>query len=245
MLEVHVYNSFFGDTKVDQIIHLRDIEIQENLDSFDTMEFKVDYYIDKYGDSNVKNIRDYSRVELVEVGNLTKTLFQGVVVDPQPEKNFMTIKVRDFKGLLLKKFIEGDKNYSNSNLSGIMSALLTELNGRSSGDTYPEDWQVELDAEVTGIDIELQDGDTYFDAITKLVNQVGKYWKVENGVIKIRDIVGEDKTTGENFTELLYDYKTPEENNISDYKVKGYSTISNVVRVNGVNTERASSIEKF
>jgi len=105
MLEVHVYNSFFGDTKVDQIVHLRDVEIQENLDSFDTLDFKVDYYIDKYGDNNVKHIRDFSRIELVQVSNVNKIIFQGVVVDGRPSKDFMTIKARDFKGLLLKKII--------------------------------------------------------------------------------------------------------------------------------------------
>lgn len=31
MLELHVYNSFFGDTKVDQITELRDVEIDQNL----------------------------------------------------------------------------------------------------------------------------------------------------------------------------------------------------------------------
>jgi len=126
-----------------------------------------------------------------------------------------------------------------------MSAILSELNARSSGDTHPENWSVELDEDVTGISIELSNGDTYFDAIKKLVDQIGKYWKVENGVIKISDIVGENKTIGENFTELLYDYNSPEENNITNYEVKTYSTISNFVRVGSSNTDRPDSIASF
>lgn len=182
---------------------------------------------------------------MVEVTDRETVLFEGVVVDPTPTTDYMDITVRDFKGLLLKKNIHGDKNYTGSTLSGIISALLTELNTRSTSDTYPENWSSEIDVEVTGIDIEFTDGDTYHDALQKLAAQIGKYWKVEKGVIKMKDIIGEDKTTGEKYTQLLYDYKTPDENNIANYKVKRYSTITNSLRVEGVNTENTVSIGIF
>lgn len=124
MLEVHVYNGFFGDERIDEVLEIRDVQIEQNIDSFDILSFKIDYAIDSFGNSNVKNIKDFARIKLVEVDNLEVTLFEGICISPKPRTNFMEVTARDFKGLLLRKHIFGDKSYTASTISGIMGAIV-------------------------------------------------------------------------------------------------------------------------
>lgn len=105
MLEIHVYKGFFGTERIDQILEISNVEIEENIDSFNILNFRINYAIDDFGNSNVKNITDYTRIKLVEVDNLEVTLFDGVVVTPIPKTTYMDVTARDLKGLLLKKII--------------------------------------------------------------------------------------------------------------------------------------------
>ena len=59
---------------------------------------------------------------------------------------------------------------------------------------------------------------SYFTVFDELALKMGKNWYIsEGGVIEFKDIVGEDKTDGENYIELLYNLNEIVECNIGKF----------------------------
>lgn len=245
MYTLKVYNGFFSEITAIKIDEIRNIEIEQFIDSFDILNIVVDYYIDKNELLNCSGLKEFQKIRLIKTTNIEEVVFEGFIYNITPDFKSVKITARDFKGLLDAKVLFTAKNYVSQTLSYILNDLLTELNTRSSGDTTPEAWSFQIDAEATGITKTFDKGISYFNLFQELGVVVNKYWTVENGVILFKEILGEDKTTGENFTELIYDKNAPDENNIANIKVERFGTLRNVVLTSTTNTSNATSVESF
>lgn len=245
MYTLKVYNSFFWETTAIKIDEIRDIEIEEYLDSFDILNITVDYYIDSNNLLNCSGLREFQRVKLIKTTNIEEVVFEGFIYNISPDFKSVKITVRDFKGLLDAKVLFSAKTYTTQTLDFILNDLITDLNGRSSGDSNPEAWSYEIDADVTGITKTFDKGISYFNLFKELWVVVNKNWTVKNGSILFKEILGEDKTTGENFTELVYDKDAPDENNIANIKVDRYGTLRNVILTSLTNVNDPTSLGTY
>ena len=46
LFSAYIYRGLFGDNLTDQIETIRSIEIEEKIDSFSTLSFVIDYFVD-------------------------------------------------------------------------------------------------------------------------------------------------------------------------------------------------------
>lgn len=245
MYNLKVYNSFFwGETflKIDEI---RNIEIEEFIDSFDILNITIDYYRDTNGVLNCSGLREFQKIQLVKSTNIDEIIFEGFIFNISPDFNSVKLICRDFKGLLDNKVLFTAKSYSNKTLDFILNDLLSDLNARSSGDIYPEAWIYQIDSPVTGITKTFDKGISYFNLFQELSVVVNKNWTVELWTILFKEILGEDKTSGENFTELLFDKDAPDENNIANIKVDRYGTLKNEILTSTTSINNPTSLENF
>lgn len=243
MYTLKIYNSFFSENPTIKIDEIRNIEIEEYLDSFDILNILVDYYMDANGVLNCSGLKEFQKIKLIKTTNREEVVFEGFIYNITPDFNSVKITARDFKGLLDAKVLFTAKNYVSQTLNFILNDLLTDLNARSSGDITPEAWSFQIDADVTGITKTFDKGISYFNLFQELAVVVNKYWSVKNWVILFKEILGEDKTSGENFTELIYDKDAPDENNIANIKVERFGTLRNVVLTSTTNVNNSTSIQ--
>lgn len=245
MYILKVYNSFFWGSTATQIEEIREIEIEEYIDSFDILNFYIDYYKDGNGILNCTGLREFQKIQLIKTGQIEEIIFEGFIYNLQPDFNNVKVVARDYKGLLDAKVLFTDKNYSSQTLDFILNDLLTDLNGRSSGDTNPEAWTYEIDAPATGITKIFDKGLSYFSIFKELGIIANKDWTVKQGKIYFKDILGEDKTSGDNFTELVFDKDAPDENNISNIKVNRYWSLRNIILTSITDTSDATSLNTY
>lgn len=229
MYTLKVFNSFFWGEATIKIDEIRKIEIEQFIDNFDLLTLDVDYYLDEENNLNCSGLREFQKIQIIETGLQDKLVFEGFIYDLQP--NFTTVRIvaRDYKGLLLEKKLFDTKNYNNVSLDFILNDILTDLNGRSAGDDNPEDWLYSFDSDVTGITKDFEKWLNYFDLLKELSVYVNKDWAVETGTIRMAEILGTDKTSGEDFTELIYNKNGPDENNISNISVTRFGSLKNTI----------------
>lgn len=245
MYTLKVFNSFFWDTTVNKINEIRNIEIEQFIDSFDILNLNIDYYTDDENNLNCSGLRELQKIQLIKTGLIDQIIFEGYIYNLRPNFKSATLQCRDFKGLLDNKVLFDLKNYSNKSLDFILNDLLTDLNGRSSGDTNPENWTYDIDAPVTGITKEFKKGLSYFNIFKELGVIANKNWTVEQGTILFKEILGTDKTSGESFTEFIFDKNAPDENNISDIRVDRFGTLKNRILTSVTDEENTTSKDEF
>ena len=244
MYTLKIFDSFFwwNFKRVDEISK---IEIEESLESFDLLKLNINYYMDQNQKLNCEWLREVQKVQLISTWKIETIVFEGFIYDLTPDFLKAELIIRDFKWLLIEKKLFIDKHFINKSLKEIINELLNELNARSSSDDYPENWIYEIDNDFIITDKEFKKWTDYFNILKELSLMAKKEWTVKNWVILIKDILWSDKTTGENFTELVFNKNAPDENNISDVKIKNFWTIKNSILTSSENLENTESIEIF
>jgi len=245
MYTIKIFDSYFGDTVVNKIDEIRNISIEEYIDNFDILNLEVDYYTDDEQNLNCTGLREMQKIQLIETGQFDKIIFEGYIYILRPGFKSVVLQCRDFKGLLDRKVLYSSRNYSNETLDDILDDLATDLNARSSGDTNPEAWTYEIDVDVTGITKSFDKGLSYFNIFKELGVIANKDWTVKEGKILFKEILGEDKTSGSNFTEFVFDKNAPDENNIADIRVDTFGTITNNILTSSTSDENNASTEEF
>lgn len=121
------------------------------------------------------------------------------------------------------KLVLSDKNFVNSSITSILNNLLADWH-----DNYWELWTIESNIN-TLISKEFNKGDNLYDIIEELSGLIGAVWTVKDHTIIVKELLGEDKTSWPQFTEILYSWETADDTNISDISVESYSTIANII----------------
>jgi len=212
----YIYRGLFETNPIDQIEDIRDIDIEEQIDSFSTLSFIVNYY--KWDDGlNTKNLQEFLRVKIIkETWSNQETIFDGVIFELVPDFEGVKVFCRDYRWFLeAKRYLTEDKTYTSQNSTTIINDLLVWLNAKTSGDAYPETWTAITDEEKTWLNREWSKGTSYFTVFEELALEMGKNWYIhENGIIELKDIVWDDKTEGDNYVELLFNGNEIAESNI-------------------------------
>lgn len=92
---------------------------------------------------------------------------------------------------------------------------------------YNEDWTYETDFN-QNISLNIKKWDNYFDVLDELAQQTESTRDIKNSKI-IFTKYANDKTTGEDFQEILYNWLYPNTSNISNIEVIGTATRCNIV----------------
>jgi len=242
---VKIFNSFFWNTIFSKIDEVRNMQIEKFVDNFDFISLTLDYWVDSNDVFNCKGLREFQKIQLIKTWFFEEIVFEGFIYSMKPTFSNINIIARDYKGLLLNKVLFSDKNYSSKTLDFILNDLLSNLNSRSSGDTNPEAWDYEIDSPATGITKEFKKGITYFNIFKELGVISNKNWTVKEGKVLFREILGSDKTSGDNFTELIYNKNAPDENNISKMTVDRFGTLRNTILTSITSSSDATSLATY
>lgn len=213
----YIYRALFDEEPIDQIETIREIQIEEQLDSFSTLSFIVNYFVDPEGELNTKNILEFRRVKIIQENWSTQTtIFEGVIFELVPDFEGVKVSCRDYRGFLEgKRYLATAKTYTGQTSTQILDDLLTVLNAKTSWDLYPENWTYEQDEVKSWLTKTFNKGASFFSVFKDLALEMGKSWYIhENGVIEFKNIVWEDKTEGENYIELLFNWNEISQSNI-------------------------------
>ena len=244
MYTLKIYNSFFwwNFKRIDEI---SEIEIEESLKDFNILKLNIQYYLNQEQELNCKWLRELQKVQLIQTWRIEKIIFEGFIYKMTPDFTKVNLLIRDYKWLLIEKKLFSDKHFINKKLSEILSEVLSDLNNRSIWDTNPENWSYEIDNDFIIPDKEFKKWIDYFNLLKELSLIAKKEWTVKQGKIILKEILWSDKTTGENFTELIFNQNAPDETNIWDIKVESFWTLKNNILTATENLENSESIENF
>ncbi len=214
-LVLKVYSATFDSSPIIQTFELDAVKITERLNDFSYLEISMPFTSD---------LREFQKVELFEVEEGTDTLvFTWFIYDFRPNLQGLNLICRDQKALFKKMLVYSEKNFSTS-IETILEELLSDRNTRAT-----ESWIVDTLLS-TSASINMLRWDNYFDTINELADLVDAQWWIKtSGVLTMNTILGEDKTSGVNFTEAVYDANASEENNITNVEVENFWTISNAI----------------
>lgn len=246
---VYIYRSLFSDEPLDQMETIKSIEIEENLENFSSAKIMVNYYNDPSFWLNTKHLREFRRLKLIEEDGVSqKTIFDGVIFSLIPTFEGIQINLRDYRWFLEdKRYLEVQKVYTSQSSTSILTDLIQNLNAKTQSDPHPESWTFIQDENVGGISRTFERGASFFSVFSEIALAMGKSWYIhENWVIEFKDVTGEDKTQGENFTELLFNGFEMAESNIAIPEVNFQGTIENsIIPQSGSKQNNQESIEDY
>lgn len=245
----YIYRSLFGDQPIDQVETIRQIEIEEQLDSFSVLSFMVDYHMSDDWVINTTNIKEFRRVKIVSEWNNSKTIFEWVIFEVIPDFIWLKVNCRDYRWFLeSKRFLETDKTYSLQESNTILTDLLNSLNAKTSADTYPEQWSFSADENKTWLSPAYKIGTSYFTIFKKLALLMWKSWYIKEWwIIEFKDIVWEDKTQWDKFTELVYTINAMDENTIWNIPsaVRQGTLANSIIDATGARQNNTTSIDDY
>lgn len=246
----YIYRGLFETDPIDQLETIRSIEIEEQLDSFSTLSFVVDYYNDQTFWLNTRNLKEFLRVKLKkENGSNEETVFDGVIFELVPNFEGVQVSCRDYRGFLSdKRYLTADKTYTNQTSTQILDDLLAWLNAKTTSDPYPENWTYSQDEVKTWLSKDWKKGTSYFTVFKELALEMGKSWYIkEDWVIQFKTVVWEDKTDGENYIELLFNgYEMAESNIGAIPEVTRQDTMANsIIPATGSIVNNTESINNY
>ena len=216
-LLIKTYQNQFSTSLINVSEEINSVKIKEDLMWFDTMTITIPY---------LPNLAQMNKIELYEVTmNEDLLIFQWYIYNLSPWLNEISIIARSEKALMEKKLVLSDKNYSWQTITSIMNDLLNDWNT-----AYWETRTFESNITTT-ITKEFKKKDNLFWVLNELWELLDAVWVCKNNKITFNELIWEDKSLiwTTNFTEAIYNWLDPWENNITDVKYSSLWTVSNII----------------
>ena len=151
-------------------------------------------------------------------------LFQWFISKPIPWLKEMTLECKNQKSLMSQKIILENISFTNKTLKEIVDWVLSQWNT-----AYWENWTSDIAEWWAVFSKSFLEKDVFFNVFNELAKSQWFAWTIQDQKIVMKYIIWEDRSSWEDFMEIVYDNNEPQENNILDVKVDYFSTISNVV----------------
>jgi len=192
------------ETFTAQFTNVDSLEYQEELADTGFLKFTL-----PISDPQLDAVFEFQKVSLYTPSGFDDILlWTGFISRIEYGINQVSIECGDGKKFLRKKIIYADKTFTGVTIDSILNTLVTESNSRSGENmTYTTD----LTSTVTKDFIK---GAKYYDILTEIALLLNAEWKVEKEEIIFKSTIGEDKSTGVNFTELISSKENPNETNL-------------------------------
>ena len=211
-----IYENQNSSTVLTQILDIISIQINFDISDISNATIKVPLYYNW--------LKQFNKIEIYEtITNNDLLIFQWYIFNLKISTKDIEIISKDEKSLLKKKLVISDKTYSWQTITTIVNDLLSDWNILSWDNlTFTSSIN-------TTVSKDFSEWDNLFDCIEELSWLVWWVFTSNNWQIIVETILWEDKTTWSNFTELVYNWKDPNENNIYDVVIENYETVSNII----------------
>lgn len=237
MIILKTYPNTFSSSPNLQTEEIYSCKIKEDIKNFSTAEVKlpVEY----------SWLSQYTTVELCEIEWFSDIpFFRWYIYSIVVDENEVSLVLRNEKALLQRKAIVNDVTYSSQTIGSMVNSILTQWNT-----PYSESWSSSVTASATTYTVSFKQGDNIYQALDTVCNLENLQWTSLWGVVTVKALLWEDKTTWPNYTEAVYSRNNPWESNISKLTLESTWTLSNIIiGTNGVskNTQTdAPSIAQF
>lgn len=233
---IKIYSWIFDTIPIDTIETYFDAEIKEDINWVSSLNMTVK--------NEVTGLKRLQKIQFFEVENWEDViLFEWYISELNPWLNNIEIEAKDLRQLFQKKMCIQDYSFSSETLHNIINNIVSDWNNE-----YWESWTVNINLTWT-ISKELKKGDNFYDIFYELWESFNWIWITKWTEIYFWEIVWEDKSVWEKFTEIIYNKNEPIENNLSEISRSNYSTIANIIfGTDGTSTiikTNPSSISEF
>ena len=168
--------------------------------------------------------RPYNKVEFYEVEWWQDILiFSWYIYNLKLTLTWYIIELRDENDLMNKKLVLSDKTYN----SQTPLQILNDISSDWETETW-ENWQIVSSVSDT-ITIDFKKWDTFYTVLNELSQQLGYNWNIKNQIISFNEVVWEDKSSGVNFEEIVYNGIDHSEDNITNINLEYYWNIANLI----------------
>lgn len=217
MLGVKIYTSDM-QTKLYDITDIKSIDI--NLDIFSNPDTTVIF------NSSISWLKQFMGVEIYQASTSgDEVLYTGLIYNFKTNINEFGIICRDRKVLMERKITLEQKVYIGESVENVMDDLTGEWNTEFSELWTHNGWilttipltidniDITIDSDLFTIDATdiwftitatFEQGVSWYEILEHICNLSGFYWYLDWNQITFTQFLGEDKTSGVNYTELLY-----------------------------------------
>jgi len=223
------------------ITSLRDDTViaQQQIDS--TIDIVEDLEYFWYANFTMPIIDGVEEDVIVELYNVQVTdilIFRGYIHQIKPIRQqfwLMEITLRAEKAMLYRRLVLSDTSYSSDDIKDVLEWLVSVYNS-----SYGENRTVDTDF-TKNVSIDVKTGDNLYDILDELAEQCEAQRKIENWEILFKRQIGEDKSTGSNYQEVVYNWTSPSNANIASIDVVWTALRANVVV--GVDSSWSKSVD--
>lgn len=213
---IKIYSWIFDTTPIDTIETYFNAEIKEDISWVSSLNMTVK--------NEVTGLKRLQKIEFFEIkDNQDIILFEWYISELKPWLNNIEIEAKDFRQLFSKKLCIQNYSFTNETLDNIINTIVTDWNN-----AYWESWVVNTNLTGT-ISKDLKEWDNFYDIFYELSETFLWMWTIKWNEIFFWEIIWEDKSVWENFTEIIYNKNEPVENNLSEISRQNYSTIANII----------------
>jgi len=213
-LLIKVIEHEFIDTVLTTEIIDSEVVIEEDIGTFAVARFSMPLI----------DIEEYNIVEIYEVENTDKRIFRGYVYKIEPVRQqfwIVNIECRSEKAIMNDRKVLSDKDYIDKDIWFILNDLISDYS------TY-ETWTYEADFTKT-INLKTNEWDDYFWLLDELAEQCEAQRDILDKKILFKKSIWTDKTSWPWYQEITYNGLFPNNSNISNIKVVGTATRSNII----------------
>ncbi len=213
---IKIYSGIFDTTPIDTIETYFDAEIQEDINGVSSLKITVK--------NEVTGLKRLQKIQFFEIQNWEDVvLFEWYISELKPGLNNLEIESKDFRQLFQKKMCIENYTFTSETLHNIINTIVDDWNN-----TYWESWTVNINLTGT-LSKDFKQWDNFYDIFYELSESLLGMWNVKWNEIFFGEIIWEDKSVWEKFTEIIYNKNEPVENNLSEIKRINYSTIANII----------------
>lgn len=203
---IKISNDYLNPTA--QFIDPPNIRFEDQIENIGSMTFTL-----ALDDPQLYLIAPYKKIALYEItGGDDVLIWSGFVERIEATFDGVEILSRTEKGFLAEKLIFEEKNLSNEPIEDFLDTLVTEANARSGGVRGELSYETNLSENITKL---FTKGTSYLSILNELAVLFECEWTVSLNEIIFKDTIGMDRTSGENFIELVSTLTSPVENNIT------------------------------
>lgn len=196
-----------------QIENYWTLEIDEDLTSFSSCNLTIPI---------IEWIEALDIVRIYEIQDTDVLLFEWYIDTLEPWINEISLTIKDYKAFLQRKWLIQDVTYTTQTVKQIIDDMISYYNAlwdnwvciSSISDTLTKDYSM---------------GDNIYDILNELAIELQAQWIIYWTTIYFAPLVWDDLTSWVNFTEIIYNWIDPSENNINSISLSSYWNIENII----------------
>lgn len=208
MYKIYIYD--LTNTVIAQIDEVLDVEVSKKINDVSTASFGV-YHTNEFCKRDI--LKEYRRCKInLQDWNIEKTLFDGVIRGIEANLDATSIKCESFEHYFDRRILQNTYTYTWATIDAILTAILNDINTIYNTNITLDCWITTTTSKT------YNKGETFLKVLKDLA---GLWYEfiVDNMVLKFKQTIWIDRTSGENFVEYRYDINEPDFRSIDSIKM--------------------------